>query len=193
MAKDTSGVFPFALRVIAWGVALFALWFLAARPVSLAVAWGASALLHAMAPIERAPPRWNEGKVSFDVELDGAITYRKAIPPGAVFEVPVNPLRQTFGLPFFLALLAASRPARIGRRAALGTAILLALASLGLACEVSVNLGHVVGPDGAALIGSSALAASLTALGLQLGTLIFPTVVPLMLWAAMDDRYFRAT
>ena len=192
MAKDAAGIFAFALRVIAWSVVLFALWYLAARPVSLAVAWGASALLQVAGPVERAKPRWNEAKVVFDVELDGATTYRKAIPPGAIFEVAVNPMRQTFGLPFFLALLLASRPARLARRAALGMAILLALAFFGVACEVTAILGHIVGPGGAALLDFSAFAATFTALGLQLGTLIFPTVVPAMLWAAMDPRYLRA-
>jgi hypothetical protein len=192
VAQDTSGIFALALRVIAWSVVLFALWFVAARPISIAVAWGASAFLQAGAPVERARPRWNEGKVAFDVELDGATTYRKGIRADAIFEVSVNPLRYTFGLPFFLALLFASRPARLARRAALGAAILLALASFGLACEVAVNLGHLVGPGGAALLDFNAFAATFAALGLQLGTLIFPTVVPAMLWLAMDPRYLRA-
>ena len=192
MAKDATGTFAFALRVIAWSVVLFALWFFAARPLSLAVAWGASALLQAGAPVERAKPRWNEGRVVFDVELDGATTYRKGLRSDAVFEVAVNPLRQTFGLPFFLALLLASWPARLARRAALGIAILLGLAAFGVACEVAVHLGTIAGPGGALLLDFSAFAATFAALGMQLGTLIFPTVVPAMMWAAMDPRYMRA-
>ena len=186
------GVLAFALRVIAWSVALFAIWFLAARPVSLGVAWGAAALLQAGAPVERAILRWKDPQVVVEVELDGATTYRKHIPPGAVFEVAVNPLRQTFGLPFFLALIFASRAPRLPVKALAGITILLVLAAFGVACEVAVNLGNIVGPGGAALVDFSAFAATFAALGFQLGTLIFPTVVPAMLWAAMDPRYMRS-
>ena len=191
-AGSARGVFAFALRVIAWSVVLFALWYIAARPLSLGVAWGAAGLLHAGAPVERANPRWADAKTMFDLELDGSTTYRRHLPSDAVFEVMVNPLKQTFGLPFFLALLLASRPPRLARKAALGAAILLGLAAFGVACEVAVNLGNIVGPDGLALVDFSAFQATFAALGFQLGTLIFPTVVPAMLWAAMDPRYMDA-
>jgi hypothetical protein len=185
------GVLALALRALGWSVVVFALWFLAARPLSTAVAWGAAALLQAAAPVERARPRWSDPRVVFDVELDGATTFRNRIPAGAVFEVPSNPLRQTFGLPFFLALLLASRPPRIVRKAALGAAILLPLAALGVACEVAIDLGTVVAQGGVALVRFGDVAATLLALGYQLGTLVFPTVVPVMLWVAMDPRYMR--
>ena len=64
-AGSPRGVFAFALRVIAWSVVLFALWYLAARPLSLGVAEGAAALLYAGAPVERAKPRWAAPQVAF--------------------------------------------------------------------------------------------------------------------------------
>ena len=186
---EARGIFLFALRVLAWCFALFSLWYAAARPLSLGVAWGAGALLQAGAPVERAPARWTAPQVVFDVELDGATTYRNRIPAGAVFELAANPLRQTFGLPFFLALLLASRAPRILAKALLGGALLVALAALGLACEVAINLGAIVGPGGTTPVSFNPVQATLAALGFQLGTLIFPTVVPVMLWAAMDPRF----
>jgi hypothetical protein len=191
-ALGKRGVLAFALRVVAWGVALFALWFFAARPVSLAVAWGAAALLQAAAPVERARPRWVEGRVSLDMEVDATTTYRQRMRPGAIFEIPVNPLKQTFGLPFFLALLLASRPARVLRKAALGVAVLLPFAAFGVACEVALALAHIAGPAGGTLVDLNAFETTLAALGFQLGTLIFPTVVPVVLWAAMDPLFLRA-
>ena len=186
------GIFAFALRVIGLSIVLFTLWFAAARPVSLAVAWAASPLLQAGAPVERARPRWNGREVVFDVELDGATTFRNQLRTDAVFEVVVNPLKQSFGLPFFLALLLASRPPRLAIRALVGVSILLALAAFGVACEVAISLGNLAGSGGAALVDFGAFAATFAALGFQLGTLIFPTVVPAMLWVAMDPRYVRA-
>ena len=64
---------------------------------------------------------------------------------------------------------------------------------LGLACEVAIDLATLVAPDGAALVRFSDVSATLLALGYQLGTLVFPTVVPVMLWVAMDSRYMRNT
>ena len=190
-ASARLGVFALALRVIGLGVVLFALWYAAARPLSLAVAWEAAVMLQA-APVERARPRWSAGQVAFDVELDGATTYRNRLRPDAVFEIIVKPLKQTFGVAFFLALLLASRPPRIARRAVLGVTILLVLAGFGVACEVAINLGTLTAPGGVALLDFGAVAATFAALGFQLGTLVFPTVGPVMLWLAMDQRYLLA-
>jgi hypothetical protein len=168
------------------------MWFFAARPLSLGVAWSAGALLQAGAPVERARVRWKEPQVVFDVELDGATTYRSGLRVDAIFEIAANPLKQTFGLPFFFALLLASRPPRLPAKALLGGAILLALAALGVACEVAINLGALAGPGGGRLVAFNPVQATLAALGFQLGTLIFPTVVPVMLWAAMNSRFIGA-
>ncbi len=181
-------VFLFALRAIAWSVGLFALWYLAARPLGLALGWGASRLLEAAAPVERARPRWSAPGVAFDIELDGSATYRAGLRPDAVFEIRANPLKQSFGLPFFFALLLASRPARAARKALLGAFILAALAAVGLASELALDLARLDGAGGARLVDLGSVGASAAALGFQLGTLIFPTVVPVMLWAAMDSR-----
>ncbi len=187
---STGGVVTFALRVLGLSVLLFALWYLAARPIAMGVAWASAALLQA-APVERARPRWKDRLVAFDIELDGATTYRNRLRPDAVFEVAVNPMKQAFGLPFFLALLLASRPPRLAAKAVLGSALLWALAAFGVACEIAISLGNMAGPSGAALVHFNAFAATFAALGFQLGTLIFPTVVPAMLWVAMDSRYLR--
>jgi hypothetical protein len=185
------GVLALLARIFAWSVLLFPLWYLAAKPVSVAVASGAVVLVKAATPVERARVRWVEQRIVYEVELDGATTYRNRLPPGAIFELSSNPLRQTFGLPFFLALLLASRPPRAVRRALLGMVVLSALAALGVASEVAVDLGTIVDPAGAALVAFGSVAATLWALGFQLGTLVFPTVVPVMLWVAMDPRYLR--
>lgn len=176
------GVFAFALRAIAFGVVLFALWYLAARPISFAVAWGAAQIVQGAAPVENASARSSAaGQVSIAAGLEGM-----------EIEIPVDPRKQTFGLPFFLALLLASRPPRIARRAALGAAILLGLAACGVASEVAISLGTLAGPSGAPLVRFGTLAATSWALGFQLGTLIIPTAVPAMLWVAMDPRALHA-
>jgi hypothetical protein len=190
-APGTRDIAAFALRVIAWSAALLALWYAAAQPVSMAVAWGAARLVEVAEPVDRARPAWRGGGVAFEVEMDGSVTYRNRMPSGMVLELPTDPRKQTYGLAFFLALLLASRPRRIALKAVGGAAVLWALAAIGVASEVALQLDGLTGPTGAPLIASSVVARSLAALGFQLGTLIFPTLGPVMLWVGMDTRLVR--
>jgi hypothetical protein len=190
-APTTRDIIAFALRVIFWSAVLLALWYAAARPVSMVAAWGAARLVEAVAPVERARPSWRDGGVVFEIEMDGATTYRSRMPAGTVLEVPADPRKQTYGLAFFLALLLASRPPRVALKAVGGAAVLAVLSAIGVASEVALQLGALPGPTGAPLIVAGAVARNLAALGYQLGTLIFPTVGPVMLWVAMDTRLVR--
>ena len=176
----------FALRAICWSVVAFALWYAAAKPVSIAAAWGAAQILEIAEPVERARSSWRTDGVLFEITMDATTRYRNRISAAAVFEVAADPRKQTYGLPFFLALLLASRPRRIAVKALGGAAILTALAAIGVASEVAVQLGALASSTGAPLIASGVVSRTLAALGFQLGTLIFPTVVPVMLWVAMD-------
>jgi hypothetical protein len=190
-APTPRDIVAFALRVIFWTAAFLALWYAAARPVSMVAAWGAARLVEAFAPVERARPAWREGGVVFEVEMDGTTAYRNRMQAGTVLEVSADPRKQTYGLAFFLALLFASRARRVAPKALGGAAVLVLLSAIGVASEVVLQLGALPGPTGSPLIVAGAVARNLAALGFQLGTLIFPTVGPVMLWVAMDTRLVR--
>lgn len=98
----------------------------------------------------------------------------------------MNPLKYTYGLPFFLALLFASLPLGIAWKAPLGGTVVLIFASFGVACDLLVQAASAAGPDGAPLFAFAPWQREAIAIGYQLGALIFPTVVPAVLWAAMD-------
>jgi hypothetical protein len=157
-------------------------------PVSMVAAWSAARILEVAEPVERAHAAWRAGGVLFEIEMDATTRYRNRMTAGTTLEVPADPRKQTYGLPFFLALLLASRPRRLAVKALGGAAILMVLAAIGVASEVAMQLGALPGPTGAPLFATGAVARNLAALGFQLGTLIFPTVVPVMLWVAMDTR-----
>jgi hypothetical protein len=190
-APTPRDIVAFALRVIFWSAAFLALWYAAARPVSMLAAWGAACLVEAVAPVERARPVWQNGGVVFEVEMDSTTAYRNRMRAGTVLEVPADPRKQTYGLAFFLALLFASRPRRVALKALGGAAVLAVLSAIGVASEVALQLDALPGPSGSPLIEAGAVARNLAALGFQLGTLIFPTVGPVMLWVAMDTRLVR--
>ncbi|MEO6436699.1 MAG: exosortase H-associated membrane protein, partial [Tepidisphaeraceae bacterium] len=60
-----------------------------------------------------------------------------------------------------------------------------------LACELLVDVGMMRGSGSEPLFLFGAGLREAMALGFQLGTLIFPTVVPAMLWAWMDRETLR--
>ena len=185
-AATPVGIVAFAARVLGWGVVLFAAWFLVPQPVSAIAGWGAARWVEAAAPVARVKHRVAARQVAFEVEPDYETTRSKGIRADAVLEVVANPLKYTFGVPFFLALLFASHPAGLAWKAFAGSALLAALASIGLACDVLLQIGGLATPAGAPLFALAPLAREATALGYQLGTLIFPTVAPVLAWGAMD-------
>jgi hypothetical protein len=180
-------IFLFAARTLGWGVVLFALWYAAAKPLSLTTTWIAARLLDMTAPIAGIRTAWEEKGVALEVRPDATAIYRAGVPAGSVYDTDVNPLKQTYGIPFFLALLAAGRAKRIAFKAVTGSGLLLALAAAGVACEVMVALGPLRGPTGIPIFAPGPMGSAMVALGFQLGTLIFPTVAPIAVWLWFEE------
>ncbi len=98
----------------------------------------------------------------------------------------MDPRKQTYGLAFFLALLLASRARHKVFKALAGIAVLMGLASIGVACEAAIAYAGIVLPAGDHVFVPAVASGTLIALGFQLGTLIFPSVVPVALWALVE-------
>lgn len=183
------GILLFAARTLAWAVVFFAAWLLVAKPLSLATSWIAARIVETATPASAVAIAWHEGHVIFSLQPDPSTTFNHHLPPGMVVDVDVSPLKQIYGVPFLLALLAAGRVRRLAARAAIGAAILLLLAAIGIACEAAVGFG-MARVGSAQPFAPAVVAGTLFALGFQLGTLIFPCVVPVALCVAfaMDDE-----
>jgi hypothetical protein len=176
----------FVMRVLGWGTVLFAVWFFGAAPLNAVVGWGASRWVEVLAPVEHVRASVQGRELAFQVEPDDATTRRIRLRANAVLDVGTNPLTHTYGIPFFLALLFASRPKGLASKAAVGCAVLLALASLSLGSDVMVRIGALPGPDGTAFFRFPGALREAISLLYQLGTLVFPTVFPVLLWGAMN-------
>jgi hypothetical protein len=174
-------IFLFAARTLGWAAIFFAAWYFAAKPVSLTTSWIAARMLEWTAPVDAARVSWRDDRASFELEPAASIVYGHRLPADMVVDMDVNTMKQSYGLPFFLALLAAARPRRFASKAAIGLAILTILAADGIACEVAIGLGMTQVAGGAMPFAPSAFIGTAYALGLQLGTLIFPCVVPVVL------------
>jgi hypothetical protein len=101
--------------------------------------------------------------------------------------IAVNPLIYGYGLPLFVAMMLASRPAGLAWKLPLGTLLLLVPQAWGVAFDVLLNFTTRIAP----LMSPSipAWKREAIAFGYQLGALILPAVVPVVLWL-LGNRSF---
>ena len=191
IAAPPREIFLFAARTLGWAVVFFTAWYLAAKPVSLTTSWIAARMLGVLPNVETARVSWRDHKTSFEVVPDASVVYKLRLRPDMVVDMDVNTMKQTYGIPFFIALLAAARVRRFAAKAMIGVAILAILAADGIASEVIIGFGMTQVPGGALPFAPSAWLGTLYALGLQLGTLIFPCVVPVALAVGFSGALTR--
>jgi hypothetical protein len=96
----------------------------------------------------------------------------------------INPLLYTFGLALFLALMLADRVR--WWKIPLGVVVLLPFQAWGIAFEVLAQCMQL-GPDVSAQTGLSGWRQVAVGVGYQLGALIFPSLVPVVLWASSSQ------
>src|SRR3982750_2924772 len=121
--------------------------------------------------------------LSFVTELEAAMTGTQV---GFVV-AEVNPLIYTYGLALFVCLMLATR----GRawKVAVGAIVLLNFQALSVAFDFLVQVAVMSGPVVASRTGLPQWQREAIALGFQFGTLIFPSLVPVLLWAAFNRAF----
>jgi hypothetical protein len=181
-----TGLGAFVLRTFLWLPACFAAWYFSAQLQAAVVGRLARVLVELfksgiVSALERS-----------GFELVFVTTLEVHPVPGqtAVLLAEVNPLLYTYGLALFLALMLASR-ARWWT-ILVGAVALLPFQSFGVACDFLVQVGVRFGPDVAAQAGLLDWRREAIALGYQLGSLILPSLVPVVMWAGFN-RPFIAT
>ncbi|HWH41422.1 MAG TPA: exosortase H-associated membrane protein [Usitatibacter sp.] len=179
------GLGAFVLRTFLWLPLCLGAWYLVAGFHGLLAGWLAGPLAGAFSP----------GLVT-GVELQGRelefvtrLTTRTASGETGVLVLEVNPLIYTYGLAFFLALMLAARP-RFGSIVA-GAVALLPFQAWGIAFDLLVQVGVRLGPDVAAQARIGGWEHEAIALGYQLGTLIVPPIVPVLLWAGLNRAFLE--
>jgi len=99
----------------------------------------------------------------------------------------INPLIYTYGLALFVALMLGTRarPWKI----AVGAVALLPFQAWSVAFDFLVQIAVLSGPDVAARAGLFGWQREAIALGYQAGTLLFPSLVPVLLWAVFNREF----
>ena len=183
MTTDAPSLKPFVLRTFLWLPPCFAAWYVSAPYHTALVGGLARRLVNLFAP----------GTVSA-LERSGwdlvFVTTLKVYPaPGqaALLLPEVNPLLYTYGLAFLLALMLAERTKMW--KILIGIVVLLPFQVWGIAFDVLVQIGVRLGADVAAQAGLTGWRTEAIALGYQLGILIFPSLVPVVVWAAFSRLF----
>lgn len=176
----------FVLRTLLWLPPCLAAWYFGAR-IHAAIA---GVLARAVASL--FAPGVVSGLEQPGVDLVFVTSLEVQSAPGQVgLLVPeVNPLLYTFGLAFFVALMLAARAP--WWKILAGAALLLPFQAWGIAFDFLAQVGIRLGPGVAAQAGLSGWRTEAIALGYQVGALILPSLVPVVLWALFSREFIES-
>ncbi|MHB9100076.1 MAG: exosortase H-associated membrane protein [Sulfuricella sp.] len=187
MTADAPTLKKFVLRTILWLPPCFAAWYFSAQ-YHAAVAGSLARLL---------VDQFKSGIVSAleqpGIDLVFVTTLEVHPAPGqtAVLLLEVNPLLYTYGLAFFLALMLAARAK--WWKILVGAVVLLPFQSWGIAFDFLAQVGVTLGPDVSAQAGLFGWRREAIALAYQIGNLIFPSLIPVVLWAGFNRLFIEST
>lgn len=102
----------------------------------------------------------------------------------------VNPLLYTYGLAFFIALMLAAN-SKVWK-IIVGSIALLPLQSWGIAFDLLAQVSIKLGPDIADQVGIFGWQREAVALSYQIGNLIFPSLVPVVLWVSFNRAFIKS-
>jgi len=127
-----------------------------------------------------------------EVETRIAIKMAGSNPNQGVAELvaEANPARYAYGLPLFLALLLASRGPRLLKKGLIGYLILLVPQTFSTVLEILRQIVVAGGRAGAMAVDQWQLEA--VAMGYQVGSLLVPTLAPVVLWLWLERSFFQA-
>ncbi len=179
----------FFLRVCLCLPVLLVAWYWSAHWLAVPVSGLASAAMRHLFP------DWVNA-----AELSGTtmalLTDLRAVVPGstqlALLVPEASYLLYGYGLPFYLALLLASRARLLLWKALAGSLLLLPFQVTGVCFDWLKQAVFSGGPYAVHRIGFAAWQSELVALGFQFSSLVLPSLVPVLLWLALDRRFAAA-
>lgn len=186
MTAGNSSLGKFVLRTFLWLPPCFAAWYFSAH-YHAALAGGLARLM---------VNQFQSGIVSameqpgIDLVFVTTIEVHPAPGQNALLLPEVNPLLYTYGLAFFVALMLAARAK--WEKILVGAVVLLPFQSWGIAFDFLAQVGVKLGPDVAVQAGLSGWRLEAIVLGYQLGALILPSLIPVVLWVVFSRRFIES-
>ncbi len=186
--RSASVVGGFFLRVLLWLVPLLAAWYWAREWLAVPVAWVAEQVMRGVFSY------WVTGS-----ELEGTTqTLLTALeiraPDGRVGDLTptANILSYAYGTPFAAALLLAVDLRGWWWKLPLAALALIPFQALSVCFTWLMQVAVLTGPQTAAQTGFDVWDTNFFAAGYQLGYLLLPTLVPVLVWLALDRRVVAA-
>ncbi len=207
MQSSTAEVFRFFYRAIAWLFVGFACWYFAWQALIAPPVWLSKVVLNQFSAFTVKQMTIDAGARHLHVSVDGyvsspeqqlGITAKQFDPnwrsdtsiaaAAKNISVEISPLHYAIGLPLFFALVFAARERKMLSKLLLGSVVILVAQSVSVTFDLLQQL--VLHPATAMFFSHSfsAFDRNVIALGYQLGSLILPTVIPVVLWVAMDKK-----
>jgi hypothetical protein len=180
------GALGLAVRTLAWLPLCLAAWYFAAAAVGWLPAKLAVPII-ASAAGEVTEARRVQRSVAYSLSIEGP--YRRGGSQRAEARVDVHVATYTFGIAVFAALALAARAWRTPARMAVGLLLLLPLPALGISFDALRQLGTTA--EIAGLLGWKPATREAIALGYQVGSLLLPTLAPIIAWLALFPDAWR--
>lgn len=177
----------FILKVFLWLPLCFAVWYYAAPLLTLPVKWLTQLVLHSgfsdlISQVEHS------GRVFFittTLRPQTATAFQNA----GVVVLEVNTMLYTYGLAFLCALSLAVKEPQLSRRLALGYAALLPFQAWGVIADLLKQMAVTLGPGIASQTGFAPWQREVIIWAYQFGTLILPTLAPVMIWVVLHRNF----
>lgn len=177
----------FVLSALGWMVALTLLWTQVSRWTSYPVGALAHIALEQGAPMWVRAVRHSPGAMEVDTTI--AVAIAEAGNRIAEIMVEANPARYAYGLPIFLALLLAARGRGRLSRALAGYALLLPAQAFSLTMYVLMQM-VLYAQASTRVLRADQWQVEAIVYGYQIGSLVLPTLVPILLWLWLDRQFF---
>lgn len=190
--RKPSALTRFVLLAFGLVIALTLLW----TKVTPWTSYPVAVLAHVA--LEQSVPMWvrTVHKKPGSIEVDTAVEVAVAEAGGRKGEITVDadPGRYAFGLPIFMALLLAARLVskhpRAGLRAIAGYLLLLPAQTFSLVMYLLMQIAMSAGLSLQAMR-LDTWQLELIVYGYQVGVLVLPTLVPVLVWLWLDRRFFQ--
>ncbi len=183
MTRATPSLGRFVLHTLLWLPPCFAAWYFSAHYHAALL----GSLAHTLIDLFKSGIVTGVEQPAINLIFETTIEMPIAPEQYAVLTPEVNPLLYTYGLAFFLALMLAAR-ASWGKILG-GALLLLPFQAWGIAFGFLVQVGVLLGPEVSAQAGLFGWRVETIALAYQIGNLIFPSLIPIVLWALFNQSF----
>ncbi|MFN3987650.1 MAG: exosortase H-associated membrane protein [Rhodocyclaceae bacterium] len=186
MKRSLSVVGGLFAGTLLWLIPALALWYWGREWVVQPPAWAAEQVFLRVFPAWVLGSKMEGGDT---LVLLTALTVNHPSGQLAELGVPVQVLKYCYGLPLYAALLLASRAHGLWWKLPVGAFVIALFQAWGVVFDLLVAIAVHLGPVTEAQTGFGFWHVNGFAVARQIGYLLFPSLVPVMLWLALERRF----